>query len=66
METYELSNCRWATKKEQANNRKSNSRLKMYGTVMTMAEWFDALSIPPSTVYHRLRRGMSPEEAFGI
>ncbi|MFZ6813567.1 hypothetical protein ACO0K3_03800 [Undibacterium sp. Rencai35W] len=36
---YELTNCRWATLLEQANNKTSNRVIEFNGTLMTLAQW---------------------------
>lgn len=61
---YELSNCKWATRIEQANNRRSNIRIDYLGRVQTLKQWCDELSLPYIRVKARIHRGYTPDVAF--
>lgn len=57
-------NCRWATKKEQANNRRTNRRLTINGRTQSIAEWSQELGIDRSTLWRRINAGWTVERAL--
>nr|DAY75418.1 MAG TPA: PVL ORF-50-like family [Caudoviricetes sp.] len=59
---YEPSNCRWADKITQANNKRNNIRLTYNGETHTMPEWARILGLPYSTLADRHKKGKSVEE----
>jgi len=58
-------NCKWATRTEQANNRRSSRRITINDETMTMAEWAKRYGIRYLVVAARINRyGWSPERAL--
>lgn len=53
---YAPSNCKWATRTEQARNRRSNVVLSAYGVSMTITEWAGILEVPSSRLNARKMR----------
>lgn len=51
---YCLANCRWATRKEQANNTRRNRLFTINGETKTLAQWIERSNIKSSTVRQRL------------
>lgn len=60
---YKPSNCRWATRAEQARNRSNNHILKVGSKKHCVTDWAKNSGIKVTTLRNRVRRGWSPNEA---
>ena len=62
---YCKENCRWATREEQANNRRSNVWYTHEGETKTIAQWAHFLGMRDGTLRQRLKKnGWSMERAI--
>lgn len=59
---YFPENCRWASAKEQANNRSSNKHVQYNGQTYTVAELSDFIGLPYNTVLQRVKKGWSVDD----
>lgn len=61
---YEPGNCRWATRSEQGNNKKSNRLIEIDGNVKTLAEWARHTGINYNTLQQRFNLGWPPHQCI--
>lgn len=62
---YSPDNCRWATRKEQNNNRRNNLKISYNGRTQTLKQWCDELNLKYELVRSRIKdSGMTFEEAI--
>jgi hypothetical protein len=59
-------NCRWATRKQQCNNTRSNRLLTFNGITKNYTQWSKEQDVKVTTAYARISRGKTPEQAFGL
>jgi transcriptional regulator of acetoin/glycerol metabolism len=54
---YCKANCRWATDKEQANNKSTCVYLEIDGVTKSVTQWAETTGVSRSTIYLRLKKG---------
>ena len=62
---YEPGNVRWATKAEQAKNRRTTVEITLNGKTQCMSDWAKEIGISKGTLWSRIRaHGWSPQKAI--
>ncbi len=63
---YSPDNCRWATRTEQARNRRTSRMLTIFGETKTLIEWAEdsRCCVSAQALHLRLKSGMSAEQAM--
>lgn len=61
---YELSNCHWATQKEQARNMRSNKIIEFNGLKLCLSEWTERLKFKTGVIQSRLKHNWPIERAL--
>lgn len=61
---YSPDNCYWATRKEQARNRRTNRLLTYHGETLPVCEWAERIGISNRTLLGRLNCGWSVDRAI--
>lgn len=61
---YSPENCRWATMKEQQNNKTNNTLITFNGKTMNVKQWSEHLGISRANIHYRLKAKWPLEKVF--
>jgi hypothetical protein len=61
---YEPGNIRWSTVREQCRNRRSNHRISVDDTDLTIVEWAERLNVDRHTITRAILRGERPKDVI--
>ena len=60
---YEIGNIRWATMREQNNNRNNNRKVTVKGRTLNVVQWARRMGVSRQMIRYRLEAGWSDEDA---
>lgn len=65
---YYPENCRWCSRIDQANNKRSNHFITAFGDTKTLAQWEldERCNCNPAQISYRVKRGWTPENAISV
>ncbi len=63
---YEPSNCTWATREDQAKNKRMTIKLTYDGMTMCLKDWSKKIGKPYTTMLLHYKRGYSTENILGV
>lgn len=63
---YSPSNCYWATRKQQARNKRNNRKVTYNGRQQCATAWAEELNLPYDALIQRLAAGWSPSRAIEV
>lgn len=61
---YEPGNCIWASRAQQARNKRNTRNLTLEGQTRCLSDWSKATGVPVTTLWCRIRDGWSVEKAL--
>lgn len=61
---YSKENCRWATRTEQAHNKRNNRNITRNGKTQTLTEWARETGVSRDTIRARIKRGCPIDKLF--
>lgn len=63
---YSPDNCRWATSRQQSNNRRSNVNVTSDGQTLSLTEWSEKLGVSVKSLQTRIIRGWGTVSVSGV
>ena len=61
---YSPENCRWASRSQQARNRRDTNLLSFNGQTLSISDWSDLTGVKRTTIRKRLKLGWSADKVL--